>query len=69
MFKKVITIDGMKCDGCAKTIKEKFNHLASVKEVKTDLDKKEVTIISEVEISTNELKNALKDTKYKVIDK
>lgn len=40
MMKKELLLEGMKCDGCVATVKEKFSAIAGVEEVIVDLEEK-----------------------------
>lgn len=64
MAKKLVNIEGMKCDGCANTVKEAFSALDGVKKVEVNLEHKQATIKGDV--SEDALKAALKDTHYSV---
>ena len=37
-MKKELLLEGMKCDGCVATVKEKFSAIAGVEEVIVDLE-------------------------------
>ena len=43
-MKKVISIEGMKCENCVKHVKDALNTLENVKNVKVNLAKKEAII-------------------------
>lgn len=65
-MEQTIKIENMKCDGCASTVKEKFEGLANVTEATIDLASKSATVSGSASIS--ELKDALADTKYTIVD-
>ena len=67
-MKKIVSIEGMKCDGCLNIVKEKFEGIKGINSVMIDLEKKEATIDSEEELSMSLLKEALADTKFIVSD-
>ena len=61
-MKKTYQVEGMKCEGCAKTVRET---LARVTEVTVDLNKKTATVISDA--PEQALTAALKDTSYRLL--
>ena len=66
-MKQEVKVEGMKCDGCANTVKERFSGLPSVASVEMDLENKQATIESSERISKKELKTALEGTNYSVV--
>lgn len=57
-------INGMKCEGCAKTVTERFSGVAGVTDVAVDLAKKEATVTGN---ATKEVLNAsLSGTKFSI---
>ena len=46
-MKKTYQVEGMKCEGCAKTVRETLARVAGVTEVTVDLNKKTATVISD----------------------
>ncbi|MTD42160.1 heavy-metal-associated domain-containing protein [Erwinia sp. CPCC 100877] len=65
-MEKTVTINGMKCDGCVKIVKENFEKIAGVQAAAVDLENKSAVVTSEREISNEELQNALSETKFTV---
>lgn len=63
---QIATIEGMKCDGCAGIVKEKFEAISGVKTVDIQLDEKKAMITADNEISKEQLQAALADTKFTV---
>ena len=61
-MKKTYQVEGMKCEGCAKTVRET---LARVAGVTVDLNKKTATVISDA--PEQALTAALKDTSYRLL--
>ena len=49
-YKKIISIDGMHCEHCAKKVETTFKSIEGVTKVKVNLSKKEATIISKIEL-------------------
>lgn len=55
----------MKCEGCAKTVRETLARVAGVTEVTVNLNKKTATVISDA--PEQALTAALKDTSYRLL--
>ncbi|WP_425445670.1 heavy-metal-associated domain-containing protein [Trichococcus patagoniensis] len=66
MMEKELMLEGMKCDGCVATVKEKFSAIAGVEEVTVDLEGKKATVKMNQDISEATFNEALADTKFKV---
>lgn len=66
-MKKELTIEGMKCEGCASTVVEKFQSIEGVERVVVDLEKKQAIVESQNEIDEKVLIQALSDTNYKLV--
>lgn len=66
-MKKELIIEGMKCEGCASTVAEKFQAVDGVERVMVDLDSKTAVIESQNEIDEPVFQEALADTKYEVV--
>ncbi|WEV44565.1 heavy metal-associated domain-containing protein [Streptococcaceae bacterium ESL0687] len=62
---KTYEISGMKCEGCAKTVKENFLKVAGVEDLKINLDDKTVQVTGQV--SPQDLAQALVGTNYSLI--
>lgn len=62
-----IFIEGMKCDGCANTVKEKLESLEGVDTVLMDLENKKAVIISRSELDIETFASALSNTNYTVV--
>jgi copper chaperone len=65
-MEKTVTINGMKCDGCVKIVKENFEKIAGVQGATVNLANKTAIVTSEREISNEELQKALSETKFTV---
>jgi copper chaperone len=65
-MEKTVAINGMKCDGCVKIVKENFEKIAGVQAATVDLESKTAVVTSEREISNEELQNALSETKFTI---
>ena len=67
-MKKEVLVEGMKCEGCANTVKEKFKSIEGVESVEIDLINKKAVLESQSAIDNNTLNSILSDTKYFVVD-
>ncbi len=65
-MEKELMLEGMKCDGCVATVKEKFSAIAGVEEVTVDLEGKKATVKMTQDISEATFNEALSGTKFKV---
>lgn len=65
-MEKRVTINGMKCDGCVKIVKENFEKIPGVQSATVNLEQKTAAIESAREVSTQELQHALSETKFTV---
>ncbi|MDB6353185.1 heavy metal-associated domain-containing protein [Trichococcus sp. K1Tr] len=65
-MEKELMLEGMKCDGCVATVKEKFSAIAGVEEVTVDLEGKKATVKMTQDISETTFNEALSSTKFKV---
>jgi copper chaperone len=65
-MKKELIIEGMKCEGCASTVREKFEAIEGVQSVTIDLANKKAIIESQSDIHKDTFVSALSDTKYVV---
>jgi len=65
-MEKTVTINGMKCDGCVNIVKENFESIDGVQAATVDLEKKSASIVSDKEISNDELQKSLAETKFTV---
>lgn len=66
--KKVITIEGMHCDHCAKKVETTLKSINGIDKVKVNLPKKEATIISKVEIDNQAIQDSFKELDFKIVD-
>ena len=65
-MKKIVQIEGMKCQGCADIVTEKFQN-AGADKVEVNLENKQVTVEGDGGISLDALKDALSDTKFTIV--
>nr|WP_319216962.1 heavy metal-associated domain-containing protein [uncultured Trichococcus sp.] len=65
-MEKELMLEGMKCDGCVATVKEKFSAITGVEEVTVDLEGKKATVKMNQDISEATFNEALSGTKFKV---
>lgn len=61
---KTIFIEGMKCQGCVDSIKEKFESIAGVESVEIDLENKKATITGKGDVSLDDFRKSLEGTKF-----
>lgn len=66
-MEQVVKIEGMKCDGCANTVKTKLGTLSQVQTADVDLAANEATLTVDETINIDTLNEALKDTNYSVV--
>jgi len=64
MTKTTATIEGMRCPMCEAHIQDTIRKLGGIKKVKASRHKKQATIISDREISQEELHSAIDPTGY-----
>lgn len=62
-----VVVEGMKCEGCAKGVKERFESIVGVESVSVDLAGKKVSISTRSVIAKEEFDSALEGTKYSVV--
>lgn len=66
-MRKLVAVEGMKCEGCADTVKNKFENLDGIQKVEVDLETKTAFVETERELTVEELNSSLSDTKYEVM--
>lgn len=66
-MKKEITLEGMKCAGCANAVKERFASVPGVNEVVINLETQSALIQGDGTVDDNELSESLSDTNYSVV--
>lgn len=65
-MKKEFTIEGMKCEGCASTVVEKFQSVEGVEHVVVDLETKQAIVENPNEIDETIFEQALSETNYTI---
>ena len=65
-MKKELTIEGMKCEGCASTVVGKFQSVEGVERVVVDLETKQAIVESSNEIDETIFNQALSGTNYTI---
>ena len=65
--KKIVVIDGMMCNHCAKKVEETLNKLAHVDKVKADVKKGIATVWYHESVDVNQIKDSIKALDYKVV--
>lgn len=68
MIETVLKIDGMSCGMCESHINDVIRNHFKVKKVKSSHRKGQTIIISEEKLDHSELKNAISNTGYTVLD-
>ena len=68
MVKITVNIEGMMCKMCEAHTNDAIRNAFKVKKVESSAKDKQTIIISDKDISDDEIKNALKDTGYTVLD-
>lgn len=63
-----IFIEGIKCAGCANTVKEKFESIEGVDAVSVDIESKKAVVFSQERLNTDSFVSALSDTNYKIVE-
>ena len=68
MSKKILHVEGMMCNNCAKHVREALEKVAGVASVEVDLAAKtaSVTLNANAEVSDEDLKNAVLEQDYDV---
>lgn len=66
-MKKKILVEGMKCENCAKHVKEALINVEGVTNVDIDLSDKYVLLDTVADVSDEAIKNAINTEKYNVI--
>ena len=66
-MKKIVTIDGMCCEHCAKRVEDKLSAVSGVVSVDVKLKKKVAVIRSREEISDDEIKAQITEAGYTVV--
>ena len=61
-----ITVSGMTCGHCVKSVTEELSKIAGVKEVKVDLESGNVDITSENELVQADLTQAIQEAGYEI---
>ncbi|WP_208970457.1 heavy-metal-associated domain-containing protein [Listeria valentina] len=65
-MEKIVSISGMKCDGCKNIVKSSFEEIPGVASVDVDLEKKQAKVAGD-DVSVERLNQALEGTKFSVI--
>ena len=65
-YKKIISIEGMHCEHCAKKVKDMLSSIEGVNKVNVNLTKKEAIITSKIELDNKTIEESLKDLDFKI---
>ena len=66
-YKKIITIEGMNCEHCAKKVKNVLSNLENVTKVKVNLKNKQAIVISKILLEDNYLKKIIENLDYQIV--
>ena len=66
-MKKKILVEGMKCENCAKHVKEALTNVEGVTNVDINLSDKYVLLDTAADVSDEAIKNTINTEKYNVI--
>ena len=66
-MQKVIKIEGMHCDNCAKRVKESLEKIEGVKSVKVNLNGKNATIKYKDTINLGLVKSSIEELEFKYL--
>ncbi len=66
--KKVIYVEGMHCEHCAKKVENALKTLEGVLKVKVNLNSKEVVIISKETIADEKLREIIESLDYQILE-
>lgn len=67
-IKKILVIEGMSCNHCAKRIESSLLNLEQVKSIKVDLDSKEATIILKKDVDNQILKEKIDNLGFNLLE-
>lgn len=68
MSKQIVQVEGMHCNGCANSVKTKFETVSGVSEVEMHLEDNQAVVEADHSLTTDELNHSLEDTTYQVVD-
>ena len=68
MQEKVLKINGMMCTGCENRVKNILKDIDNIKEVEANYKTKEVKIKYQNDIDLNEIKTAITDNGYEIVE-
>ena len=66
-MRKRIIVEGMKCENCARHVKENVIRLEGIINVTVNLSNKEVIFDSSIDISDETINSAINNEKYNVV--
>ena len=66
-MEKVLSIEGMSCQGCVRHVTKALEAVEGVKAVEVSLENKNATVSSDQEINTEILVKAVENSGYKVV--
>ena len=63
----ILSIEGMMCEHCKKSVTKALSEIEGVEEVIVDLEAKNATVIAATELDHNLLKSAVEEAGYTVV--
>ena len=60
-------VSGMSCEHCVRSVTEEVSEIDGVNDVEVDLDSGRVTVTSETELSTQDVRNAVAEAGYELV--
>lgn len=64
--KYILKVEGMKCNKCTKRIEDSLKEINDIKKIKFNIEKKEITIITNNKLDINKIKEIINSLGYKV---
>jgi len=67
-MKQEVKVEGMTCEGCANTVKQRFAGIPEVENVEIDLENKKAHLDSTEKISNKKLQISLEGSNYSIAE-
>lgn len=67
-MKKKISVEGMKCENCAKHVKDALLSMDGIISAEVNLSDKTVIVEASIDVSNESIKDAVNNGKYKVVE-
>lgn len=65
---KILFVEGMSCGHCSKRVEESLKSVKEVKSVKVSLEEKKAEVILKNDVADEELRNAVEEAGFNVVD-